>query len=248
MYSGAQGLVNNALNGRHTPFAAQNGCTMFALAAGDWTVLALDSAYHADKSGLFMFGSISSNDDSGQIEWIKALNLNPSKVIVLTHHNGFEYNCQPVNHQKNQDREKYQEFWNSVIQALGGEPYAWYWGHIHDGIVYNSPITIKPAPLVPPAPTFHTNTFCRCVGHGALPFGLPYGLKNADGKTISQVSYFANTVNAGSTEVYNGYSTLTFELDPNGICTRIIELFFDISNKNPQFKNQLYPLTESIHS
>jgi hypothetical protein len=48
-------------------------------------------------------------------------------VLVLTHHNGLLY-----------DGKKKQTLWDQVCGALGKPPEVWYWGHIHNGIVYSS--------------------------------------------------------------------------------------------------------------
>src|SRR5207344_3584176 len=88
-----------------------------------------------------------------QGKWISGLKLNPANTIVLTHHNGFAPDCSSV----------VTAFWNDMRTVLGGDPYAWYWGHVHNGIVYDAPVTIG---------TFKTNTLARCLGHAALPYGF----------------------------------------------------------------------------
>ena len=48
--------------------------------------------------------------------------------------------------------------WKQAAAVLNGNPAYWYWGHVHNGIVY--------APRASPG-----NTLSRCLGHAALPFG-----------------------------------------------------------------------------
>ncbi|BAV05907.1 hypothetical protein SAMN05421788_11719 [Filimonas lacunae] len=204
MYCGAHGLLDVALASR--VFAKQGGATYYALQCGDWTLLCLDSAFYADVTHAYMYGNIGNE----QASWIKSLQLQPAKVIVLTHHNGFEYNC------SNDTQAYYTPFWNQVSNALGGDPYAWYWGHIHNGIVYNSPVTIG---------DFATNTYCRCLGHGAIPFGNASSLQNLAG-----VEWYANNppVDAAGKEVSNGSVLLSFALQDNQV-TAITENFYDVS-------------------
>ena len=84
--------------------------------------------------------------------------------------------------------------WGEINAALGGDPQAWYWGHVHNGIIYNSPTVTG------------RKTLARCLGHGALPFGQAWGLVGS-----SYVSCYANTLNPNGNgiQVYNGFVLLT---------------------------------------
>jgi hypothetical protein len=49
--------------------------------------------------------------------------------------------------------------WKQVMSAFpaGNGPAYWYWGHVHAGVVYE--------------PKSPGDVLCRCLGHGALPWG-----------------------------------------------------------------------------
>ncbi|NKF15342.1 metallophosphoesterase, partial [Rhizobium sp. BUS002] len=66
------------------------------------------------------------------------------KLMVLSHHQGFDI----TGHHKT-------ALYQPVCDALGREPDYWYWGHLHNGIVYA------------PQGGLHA----RCAGHGAIPYG-----------------------------------------------------------------------------
>ena len=116
-----------------------------------------------------------------------------------------------------------EQLWTDVTadDALGAAPAYWYWGHIHEGIAYSR------------AAIHGDTTAMRCVGHSAVPNGEAWELLGKDGKTIPQVSYFANTPvdpeGESTARVFNGFALLTicketsrileeefFELDSNG--------------------------------
>lgn len=183
MYSGARGLMNDVING-DARFAAQSGKTYFALQYAGWTILGLDTAYYA--TSFYMDGSLGPENGS-QAAWINNLmqseNLSSENVIVLTHHNGLRYDGATV-----------KALWSEVRNALGGDPAAWYWGHVHNGVAYTTP---NPASLT---------TIARCVGHGAIPFGDGWGLTRA-----RYVDYYAHTPNpqGGANRVKNGFVLLT---------------------------------------
>ena len=216
MYSGALGYFA-ALGNDAAPFAAQRGCSMFALRIGDWTVLGLDSAYYADPLELYMFGSLALPAATQQMDWIASLDLEPSKVIVLTHHNALDVACDPA------QQSSYTPFWTQLRTALGGDPAAWYWGHIHNGIVYASPLTV--------GTSFVTNTRCRCLGHGALPYGLAAALADTP-----QIAWHATTPAGIGAELLNGFVTLCFDLDANGNVAAITEAFHDSGNTGPVYR------------
>ncbi|HEU4874395.1 MAG TPA: metallophosphoesterase [Pyrinomonadaceae bacterium] len=166
MYSGAQGYFGKALN--TAPFALQQNTSYFALQSEKWIIIALDTAYY-DTSSLFMNGALT---DDNQINFIKSLNTTGKKVIVITHHN-------PTNVEGTQTAPL--PLWNQLVSALGRPPDIWYWGHVHNGIVYSD----KSFPG-------QNGVKARCSGHAAIPFGVAYGLQNADGSTIPSVEYFAH--------------------------------------------------------
>jgi hypothetical protein len=216
MYSGANGLFYDALIPASGPFSAQGGLSCFILQYAGWTILGLDSAYNGSSVDAFMSGNLGNS----QVAWIKSLNLDAAKTIVLTHHTGFAYDCCSVF-----------GLWGQLNAALGGnDPYAWYWGHAHNGIVYNKPVTIT----VPGRPSFKTNTYARCAGHGALPYGVATTLPNN-----SNVLWQANSPIPSSKQIYNGFVLLSLQSSNNQV-TRISEGYFDPSSEQPKWKSNIY--------
>jgi hypothetical protein len=194
MYSGAQGFFGKGL--KADPFSRQNNTSYFAIQGDKWIVIGLDTAYY-DKSPLFMNGALTDND---QISFIQSLATTDKKVIVLTHHN-------PTNIEGTQKN----QLWDQLTAALGRTPDFWYWGHIHNGIVYSD--QSFPA---------QNQTKARCVGHSAIPFGVGYGLKNPDGSNKPSIDYFAhelmstaysNTDAQQANRVLNGFAMLTLKQD-----------------------------------
>ncbi len=224
MYSGANGLFYDALgvsNNYSTPFNAQKGASCFAMEYCGWTLLGLDSAFTSPMLSAFMTGSIGASTGF-QRQWIKGLEVNPEQTIVFTHHNGFADDCTFAS-----------PLWAEINDALNGDPYAWYWGHVHNGIVYDAPITI---PSVKGKPSgFTTNTFSRCLGHAALPYGVASSLV---GKPIT---WKANSPKPSpSKELYNGFAILTLT-SLKGQLTGITESFYDASDKaQPVYSKQLF--------
>jgi hypothetical protein len=222
MYSGANGYFYEALSaatgGAGSFFSAQKGSSCFALQYGDWTILGLDTAFMSSVIDAFMTGSIGGSSGT-QGKWIQSLGLDPAKTIVLSHHNGFAPDCSSTS-----------SLWWEIRDALNGDPFAWYWGHVHNGIVYNAPISI-PATLQEPALT--TNTLARCLGHAALPYGLA---------TLNQKLVAWNETNQqpNSEELYNGFAVLTLTLNNANQVVGITENWYDVSpNKQPVFTKTL---------
>ena len=216
MYSGANGLFNDALLSPNSPFSAQGRLSCFVLQFGGWTILGLDSAYNGTSMDAFMSGYLG----NAQMTWINGLKLDPTKTIVLTHHTGFAYDCSSVF-----------SLWAEVNAALGGkDPFAWYWGHAHNGIVYDNPVTIS----VPGRPDFKTNTYARCTGHGALPYGVASALD-----CNPNVLWQAKTpMPPPATQIYNGFVLLTLQ-SSGGQVSSISERFFDPSSAQPQWNLNL---------
>jgi len=202
MYSGANGLFE-ALGS--SLFADQGGATYFAIEFQDWLILGLDTAYY-DPSALFMTGALT---DPDQLAFIQGLNPKDKLVLLLTHHNGLLYDgTKPTP----------STLWTQVCTALGKPPEVWYWGHIHNGIVYSSKSQAG-------------TTLARCCGHGALPFGAAYGLQTPGGGTIPAVSYYAHTPLGGTAppqkfRVLNGFATVCLEKG------KITERFYEKGNPN----------------
>jgi hypothetical protein len=220
MYSGAIGYFNDALDaangGTDSLFSAQQGSSYFFLQCGDWTLACLDTAYQSSVTNAFMNGSIGLPSDI-QTRAIQQLRLNPTRTILFTHHNGFEADCSAVS-----------PLWAEIKAAFGADPYAWYWGHVHNGIVYNSPIYIPIA-----APTLITNTYARCLGHAALPYGFAQNLLN------KQISWMETNRKPNSRELYNGWAMLTFTLNNNTV-SNIREAFYDLTQVPPLYSRAIF--------
>lgn len=204
MYSGAQGYFGKGLKAQ--PFAAQQNTSYFALQSDKWIIIALDTAYY-DKSSLFMNGALT---DDNQINFIKSLNTSDKTVIVITHHN-------PTNVAGTQTAPL--PLWNQLLGALGRAPDFWYWGHVHNAVVYSD--QSFPA---------QNGVRARCVGHGAVPFGVAYGLQNADGTNVPSVEYFAHELLSSvydktdiqqAKRVLCGFAMLT--LEPDSITEQLID-------------------------
>lgn len=204
MYSGAQGFFGKGL--KAPPFALQQNTSYFAIQSDKWIIIALDTAYY-DKSDLFMNGALT---DQNQINFIKGLDTANKKVIMLTHHN-------PTNIEGTGTAQL--TLWNDVISALGRSPDIWYWGHVHNAMVYSE--QSFPA---------QNGVKARCAGHGAIPFGVAYGLQNPDGTNKPSIEYYAhellssvydNTDAQQSKRVLNGFAMLN--LGPDSISEQLID-------------------------
>jgi len=204
MYSGAQGFFGKGL--KAAPFALQQNTSYFAIQSDKWIIIALDTAYY-DKSSLFMNGALT---DDNQINFIKSLNTTGKKLIAITHHN-------PTNVEGTVTAPL--PLWDQLVSALGRPPDFWYWGHVHNGIVYSD----QSFPG-------QNGVKARCAGHGAIPFGVAYGLQNADGTTVPSVEYFAHELLSSAYEktdtqqanrVLCGFAMLT--LGPDSINEQFID-------------------------
>ena len=230
MYTGGNGLFLDALKAKATPpgsgsvFAAQKGMSCFALSYGGWTILGLDSAFNAEVTNAFMYGSLDGNTPV-QIPWIQQLGLTPQQTIVLTHHTGFAFDCSSS-----------YTLWNQVQSALGADPYAWYWGHVHSGIVYSDTVNI---PVSPNQKTpFSTNTYARCLGHSGLPYGYATTLEG-NSNVAWQVAQGSNPLPTGL--LPNGFVLLTLQTGSNGVLNKITEAFYDTgTSAQPTFTKVIY--------
>jgi hypothetical protein len=164
-----------------------------------------------------MEGRLQDATHAEQVQWVQGLNLQGKKVIVLTHHTGLTYDGLPITSTQ-------PTLWDDVQEALGGRgPDYWYWGHVHNGIVY--------------AADALSGTKGRCLGHAALPFGNAYFWKNGQKHDLGQspsVEYYAHTPKPNPQpnprwdhRVLNGFALLT--LGPG----TLTEAFYEQGNPNP---------------
>ena len=205
MYSGANGLLG--VLGK-PPFTAQKSASYFAINYADWVIVALDSGFFS--SAFFnMEGALGDPQHQQQIEWVQKLNLAGKKVIALTHHTALTDDAQPI---------EGTQLCDDMHSALNGrDPDYWYWGHIHNGIVYSAAASMTPARS--------TGTLCRCVGHASIPFGPAYfwqGDKTYPLATHPDIEYVSSTsiykpgdCPQWKNRVRNGFAVIT--LSPGGI-------------------------------
>jgi hypothetical protein len=211
MYGAASGYFLVALQERGK-FAAQQGMSYFALSYGPWLVLCLDSAYYSDAyngRAFYMDGAIGTDALDQQIDWVARFSDWPGPVMVMTHHTGCDTLTGAVT-----------PLYKQVQAALGRQPTLWYWGHVHNGIVYDKLNDSSPSPVI--AATAIT-TKGRCCGHGAIPFGNAWGLEDGDGNTKANILYYAHTPDPElphtsgkdpcNPRVRNGYALVTLHRD-----------------------------------
>jgi hypothetical protein len=184
MYNGANGYFDTALANKL--FEKQQGTSYFKIEFGDWLIVGLDSAYY-DKSQLFMDGAIT---DEGQVDFLRKASRSGKKVMLLTHHNPIDYcgNNKGV-------------LWNQVLGAMDNDiPAYWYWGHQHNGIVYQNSKN-------------YNYILCRCLGNGAIPIGNATWLEN-NGNILAYTSKgIDNPTPDQVLRVMNGFAILEFTAD-----------------------------------
>lgn len=209
MYAGGRGYFDVALkvNG---PFGHQNQTSYFAIEYGNWLILGLDSAF-ASTDFLYMNGALNEEQKS----FVKKVNADfqpagNKNIIVMTHHTGTNLAGTQIMGKKPNC------LWDDVRDALGGEgPDYWYWGHAHNGVVYNASTALG------------SKTKARCIGHGAIPFGDSNLLKQS-----AAVEWYANTPYPNpdaeqKNRVLNGFALLTLSPAP------LKEEFYEQGNPNP---------------
>ncbi|HSP98542.1 MAG TPA: metallophosphoesterase [Candidatus Dormibacteraeota bacterium] len=178
MYSGGQTYFDVAL-ADGGPFAHQRGTSFFALRSSKWLIFGLDTAYFSPSSNLYMDGII----DPTQQQFMRdTVDRSPGRrIAVLSHNEGFDLRGGPTN-----------ALWAQVEAGLGRAPDYWFWGHAHNAAVY------KP----------RNNCRCRCIGHGAIPYGVASSLSSAP-----EVEWFeAETVPDDSLpRVLNGHLELILD-------------------------------------
>jgi hypothetical protein len=200
MYSGGGPYFNEAVGGP-TFQSPQSPYSFFALENTNWIIVGLDSAYYSDVLTLYLDGTLGSNN--AQVSFLEDIAKRGKKVIVLTHHNGLPVNGVPGNPPL--------KLFTDVTNAFKGQrlPAYWYYGHDHIGVAYE------------PLKDFG-GMLCRCLGHGALPWGLASDLQAAEAD--DRVQWFERC-NAGDPDdelrVFNGFAYLQL----NG--QELIETFYD---------------------
>lgn len=220
MYSGAQGYFNDALGASSELFAAQNKTSYFAINAPNWAIVGLDSAYFT-SSLAYMEGRLQNDKDASQISFVQGLGLGSKTTIAMTHHTTMTYDGVLIKAAKGKPASAC--LWEDIQEAFNGTPDFYYWGHIHNGIVYSDE-----------SPLGMAGTAARCVGHGAIPFGKAYSWNNGakvNLDTLAAVTNYSHTPLPNPTKipqwdkrVLNGYALLTLS------DASIIEEFYELGN------------------
>jgi len=222
MYDGAVGYYGTALS--DPLFSSQDGASYFAMEFGNWVLLGLDSAYFDTQSfsnlDAYLNGALiaEGTTTNPQVAFVNGLDLSGKQVLVFTHHNGISLDGNTAN----------QPLLSQLNTILGRYPDFWYYGHIHNGVVYTDPPAITGLNI----PSSQITPQLRCCGHAALPYGVPSWLNYPS--TPSYIPYFAQT-NAGnnntqlSNTIRNGFALLTLSQN------QIVETFYevDINSGNP---------------
>ncbi|HXH60510.1 MAG TPA: hypothetical protein VNI20_04060, partial [Fimbriimonadaceae bacterium] len=174
-------------------FSAQKGTSYFAINYGDWVILGLDSAYNA--TSFYLDGRI---DDAYQPGFVNPL-VQGKNTFLMTHHNPMDIVGATLN-----------TLWTDVVQGCfgGTQPDVWYWGHVHNGVVYNGS-----------APTGQTAS--RCLGNAAIPIGDGYWLDSASGVEYYTHTPLGDTDPNNALRVKNGFAIV--EVSSSGIQ----ETFYD---------------------
>jgi Calcineurin-like phosphoesterase len=178
MYDGGNGYFGTAL--KNPLFTLQNQTSYFVINYADWVLVALDSAFY-DQSFFVMEGGL----NAGQQAFVQGLNIDSSKkVVMFTHHTALTTDGSDINNKKDPNN-----LFAAVYTALNKRyPDFWYYGHTHNGIVYNDKSVTKNYTTA-----FNRHPQIRCVGHAAIPFGNGYDLYDNTGKPIPVVDYYAHT-------------------------------------------------------
>jgi len=238
MYGAGQGIFGTALT-QSQYFSAQNGASVFALEypiqsqdgkdGQSWLVLGLDSAYYSDtRNGIKMYmegaigteGFLFIDRHRKQMEMIENVCAgHQGPIMVMTHHNP----CDTITAQTN-------VLYDQVCKAIGAPPALWYWGHVHNGIVYDRMITGSGTDSV---------TKSRCCGHGAVPFGPAWGLEDATVK--DNIDYYAHCHDPEFADdvprMKNGYALVTLHNDGG-----FTESFYEVGDtENPAYSKRWKP-------
>ncbi len=204
MYSGGIGYFKVAL--ADPRFKAQQGLSYFSLQNDHWTIIAVDTAYHA--SDFYLNGAI---DADVQLQWMATLTQAARqagrRVILLTHHAGVDVEPSGAG-----VTATVANVWGQVLHAMGGGPDYWYWGHVHAGYA------LAPFPI-----SGGRKLMARCVGHCGVPW-LPFSAESrlgANGFTLDWgENRKANDVDEPA-RALNGFLMLRLSGD------RIVEEFRD---------------------
>ncbi|MBB6143042.1 hypothetical protein HNQ77_000986 [Silvibacterium bohemicum] len=180
----------------------QSPYSFFALENDHWIVVGLDSAYYSSALTLYLDGTLGSNN--AQTAFLQEVAKRGKKVIVITHHNGI-----PVGG-FDPTTDKLLQLYTDVMNAFTGSPAPayWYYGHEHVGAAY--------------APLKGSEMLCRCLGHGALPWGFASSLQTAQDSGLVEWFEKCNAADPDDNlRVFNGFVSLDLD-GPD-----LVETFYD---------------------
>jgi hypothetical protein len=213
MFDGANGYFKTALS--HPVFIKQQHTSYFAILYNDWVITGLDTAYF-DQSIFHLEGAL---NDENQLAFIKSLHIKDhQKIILLTHHAALLIDGSAI----------IEPLFSQVYKAFGNRyPDYWYYGHKHNGVVYNNASAQG---------AYKCNSGLspqlRCFGHGSIPIGNAVGLHDGKGNKIEDVDYYASTAMPNPdniaglrNRVLNGFVILT--LSDNKIVEQVYEVSTD---------------------
>jgi len=193
MYPGAEAYFGVAL--ASPLFAAQRGTSYFALENDHFVVVGLDTAYNADYWGLYLSGELKDGSggafDSVQLAFLNELAKSGKQLVIVSHHTGLSL-----------DGTSFTTLWHDVMGALAGTesarlPVYWYWGHAHNGAVYETVTDAQTGIVVEP----------RVIGHAAVPYTVATDLTGS-----SRVAWSETTYASGHRgPVLNGFLALTLD-------------------------------------
>lgn len=202
MYAGGYGLFEDALPS--PAFRHQNGKSYFLLHNDDWQIFGLDTAYDSPDF-LCMYGALNQE----QMDFVRSKHDSAKRVILLTHHTPYDVTG------RTKQVSGGISLLDQVRSVFSGLPDYWYFGHIHDGVVYDPKEGCR----------------MRCAGHAAMPYGAPWVLAKTGSRPpftsadyIDGIEFFAGTPKDPARpegQVKNGFACFT--LDKN----QITELFYD---------------------
>ena len=189
----------------------QSPWSFFALENSHWIVIGLDSAYYSSAEELYLNGTL--GQDNAQTQFLKEMagraGQTGKKVILLTHHNPI-----PVGGVPQSDSPAPLQLYTDVLEAFAGQPAPayWYYGHEHVGAVYT--------------PLKNSGIRCRCIGHGALPWGQSSDLAHA--QSAGLVEWYESRLAGDPSDAFRVYNGFAF-LELNG--PDLIENFYDESGR-----------------
>ncbi|HTF03089.1 MAG TPA: metallophosphoesterase [Bacteroidia bacterium] len=169
----------------------QNGVSYFALQNDNWLIICLDTAYYA-SGDLYMNGSIMDQQSGGeQVKWLMSIlpKAGNRKIVIVTHHEPLDLGGSHITN-------LFGEI-NTLLMVNNLKLAFWYYGHEHNAAVY-SELSAMHYPA-------------RCIGHGAIPYGVASDLSTATGTTVTWAETQSANDPSYPNRILNGY--LVMELN-----------------------------------